>query len=188
LLKPPSTFKGFSSLKSLRFENVTLAQDVFENLIVCCPLLERLTLIQYTSFSHLKIDAPNLRFLDVSGSFQDVNLVNTPNLVDVSIGLVAFEFLVSQRRGSGSCSNLVKILSCLPQVQRLGIYCCSLMYLVIGALPGKLPKPCLYLNCLHITIHLTNLEETLTALCLFRSCPALQELQVHVEFGLNYLS
>ena len=81
LLKPPSTFKGFSSLKSLRLANVTLAQDVFENLIVCCPLLERLTLIQYTSFSHLKIDAPNLRFLDVRGSFQDVNLVNTPNLL-----------------------------------------------------------------------------------------------------------
>ncbi|KAM5585984.1 F-box/FBD/LRR-repeat protein [Rosa sericea] len=183
LLQPPSTFKGFRSLKSFYFESVIFAQDEFEHLISCCPLLESLTLVYCDSFSHLMIDAPNLKFLDVRGSFKDVLLVNTSNLVDVSIGLEDFEFYVSQRLVSASSSNLVEILSSLPQVQRLDFYCCSLMYLAIGALPVKLPRPCLHLNCLHITLSLTSLEDSLTALCLFRSCPALQELKVQVFPG-----
>lgn len=183
LLELPSTFKGFRGLKSLCFEVVTLAQDVFEKLIVCCPLLERLTLMRCDSFSHLKIDAPNLQFLDVRGSFKDVNLVNTSNLVDVSIGLEDFEFYVEQTRVSDSSSNLVKFLSYLPNVQRLDINSCSLMYLAIGALPEKLPQPCLYLDFLHINLTLTNLEESLTALCLLRSCPVLQELEILVFPG-----
>ncbi|XP_004295166.1 PREDICTED: F-box/FBD/LRR-repeat protein At1g13570-like [Fragaria vesca subsp. vesca] len=183
LLEPPPTFKGFRGLKSLHFDRVFFAQDVFEHLIISCPLLESLTLIYCDSFSHLMIDAPNLKFLYVRGSFKDVLLVNTSNLVDVSIGLEDFEFYVSQRQVSKSSSNLVKILSCLPQVQKLDFFCCSTMYLAIGALPVKLPRPCLYLNCLNITLCLSNLEESLTALCLFRSCPALQELEVQVFPG-----
>ncbi|KAK9938129.1 hypothetical protein M0R45_014885 [Rubus argutus] len=149
----PSWLQGFE--ESL-LEVVTLAQDVFEKLIVCCPLLERLTLMRCDSFSHLKIDAPNLQFLDVRGSFKDVNLVNTSNLVDVSIGLEDFEFYVEQTRVSDSSSNLVK---------------------------KKLPQPCLYLDFLHINLTLTNLEESLTALCLLRSCPVLQELEILVFPG-----
>ena len=62
-LKPSSAFKGFRRLKSLRFQNVTVTQDVFEKLIGCCPLLERLTLIDLNGITHLKIDAPNLNFV-----------------------------------------------------------------------------------------------------------------------------
>ncbi|PRQ22313.1 putative F-box domain, leucine-rich repeat domain, L domain-containing protein [Rosa chinensis] len=45
LLKPPRTFKGFKSLKKLEIESVTLTQDEFENLVVCCPLLKYLTMM-----------------------------------------------------------------------------------------------------------------------------------------------
>jgi hypothetical protein len=41
---------------------VTMAQDVFGNLISSCPLLERLTLMNFDGFTHLNIDAPKLQF------------------------------------------------------------------------------------------------------------------------------
>ncbi|ONH92000.1 hypothetical protein PRUPE_8G148900 [Prunus persica] len=115
VLKPPSTFKGFRNLKSLVFQRVTLAQDVFQNLIACCPLLEKLTL-SIPTFHHLKIDAPNLQFLDVEGDFEDVTFENTLNLADVCIRIYP-------RGRTWVCdnSNLVKLLVQLPLIQRLKI-------------------------------------------------------------------
>lgn len=59
-------------LKSLGIQYVKLAQDVLENMIVCCPLLERLTLKSCDGVSKINIDAPNLQFLDVRGVYEDV--------------------------------------------------------------------------------------------------------------------
>ena len=68
LLKPPpSTFKGFKSLKALQIDNATMSQDVLENMIVSCPLLVTLTLIDCDGFTHLKINATCLRTLAVIG-------------------------------------------------------------------------------------------------------------------------
>ncbi|KAK4860302.1 hypothetical protein QYF36_020950 [Acer negundo] len=50
-------------------------------------MLERLTLMNFDGFSHLKIDAPNLQFFDIGGVFDDVSFENTFNLALVSIGL-----------------------------------------------------------------------------------------------------
>ncbi|XP_008236273.1 PREDICTED: F-box/FBD/LRR-repeat protein At1g13570-like isoform X2 [Prunus mume] len=118
LIKPPPTFKGFRNLKSLVFQRVTLAQDAFQNLIACCPLLERLTLREF-NFTHLKIDAPNLKFLDVEGDFEDVIFQNTLNLADVCI---CTDTSVGQRWACDSThSMLVKFLVHLPHIQRLKI-------------------------------------------------------------------
>lgn len=56
-----------------------------------------------------------------------------------------------------------------------------LQYLAVGALPGKLPRPCPYLTFLSISIYFTSPEESSTAQCLLRSSPALQELEVAVS-------
>lgn len=57
-----------------------------------------------------------------------------------------------------------------------------LQYLAVGDLPGKLPKPCLYLNFLSIDILFSSVEVIFTALCLLRSSPTLQELRIRVSF------
>jgi hypothetical protein len=119
-LKPPSTFQGFRNLKSLDLQHVTLAQDAFENLISSCPLLERLTLMNFDGFNHLNIHAPNLQFFDIGGKFDDISFENTSQLAVVSIGLyVNFEY--NQSRLHGRSSNLVEFLICLPRIQRLEI-------------------------------------------------------------------
>lgn len=170
-LKPPSTFKGFWRLNSLRFQNVTLAQDVFEKMIGCCPLLERLTLIDINGITHLKIDVPNLQFLEVQDTFEDVNVENTLNLVDVSINF---------GEASNYCSKLLKYFIQLPLIERLTIKG-FFSECAIGASEEELPKPCRCLKFLSIDIRLNNSEETLAAICLLRSSPALQDLKISVH-------
>lgn len=117
LLKPPSTFKGFRSLKNLYLREVTIAQDVLHALIDCCSLLERLTLRTCSGLSHLKINAPNLQFFDFAGSFENLNLENMLNLVEVFIDLDCS----SIRLVPNSSSHLVKFFVHLPLVRRITI-------------------------------------------------------------------
>lgn len=57
-----------------------------------------------------------------------------------------------------------------------------LQYLAVGTLPGRLPIPCVNLNFLSLRINFNDAEEVLTALCLLRSSPNLQELEILVSF------
>ncbi|XP_062025214.1 F-box/FBD/LRR-repeat protein At1g13570-like isoform X1 [Rosa rugosa] len=178
ILKLPSTFNGFKSLKRLNIERVTLTQNVFEDVIVHCPMLEGLILKNCNGFTHLNIDAPTLKFLVIEGDFEDVNLRNTLNLEYVYIAL---EFNVKQKRVVGSSSNLLKFVVHLCHIRCLEITSYSLKYLAVGALPGKLPEPLIYLKVLSMSVSFTDLEEITTALCLISSSPALQELEIFVH-------
>ncbi|CAN6687971.1 unnamed protein product [Malus baccata var. baccata] len=134
LLKPPSTFKGFKSLKSLDIRLITLAPDVFDKMIVCSPLLEKLTVVYIDGLTRLKIGAPNLQYLKVNVS-------------------IALDGSYDQRLVPGICSNLVKFFVHLPHIRRLKIKSFFLQYLAIGDLPEKFPEPLLSLNYLsHYTL------------------------------------
>ncbi|PIN15823.1 hypothetical protein CDL12_11527 [Handroanthus impetiginosus] len=177
LLRPPSTFKGFKSLKSLDLQHITMDQLDFESMISSCPLLERLTLMNFDGFTLLNIHAPNLLFFDVGGVFEDVSFQNTFHLAVVSIGL--YVNTGSERDlAFGSTGNLMKFFACLPHIQRLEVQSFFLKYLAAGTMPGKLPTPCLDLSFLSIRVNFNNREENLAALCLLRSSPKLQELEM----------
>lgn len=177
LLKPPPTFKGFTSLKSLDLQHIIMAQDAFENLISSCPLLEKFTLMNFDGFTHLNIHAPNLQFFDTGGVFYDVNFKNTFLLATVSIGLYV-DITNDKNLADGNSRNLVKFFAHLPRIQRLEIQSYFLKYLAAGNVPGKLPAPCIDLTHLSIRINFSSVEENLTALCLLRSSPNLQELEM----------
>lgn len=177
LLKPPTTFKGFRNLKSLDLQHITLAQDVFENLIFSSPMLERLTLMNFDGFSRLNIDAPNLQFFDIGGIFEDVRFENTFHLSLVSIGLYV-NVKKEQICGPGSSSKLLKFFVHLPHVRRLEIQSYFLKYLAIGNVPSKLPRPCADLSYLSVRINFNDLKESSAALCLLRSCPNIDELEM----------
>ncbi|XP_057974676.1 F-box/FBD/LRR-repeat protein At1g13570-like [Malania oleifera] len=181
-LRPPSVFGGFRSLKSLDLQHVTLDQDVFQNLISGCPLLERLTLMNFDGFTHLNIHAPNLQFFDIGGVFEDVSFKNTHLLTIISIGLYEeVIYLDDENEQSPRCSNsnnLVRFFSHIPGIQRLEVQSHFLKYLAAGDVPRRLPSPCLYLNYLSLRVDFNNWRENMTALCLFRSSPNLQELEM----------
>ncbi|XP_047342301.1 F-box/FBD/LRR-repeat protein At1g13570-like isoform X2 [Impatiens glandulifera] len=177
LLKPPPTFNGFVGLKSLDLQHITMEQDVFEHLISSCPLLERLTLMNFDGFSLLNIHAPNLQFFDIGGVFDDVDFENTYRLSIVSIGLYG-NVGYDENIPFGSPGNLIKFFSHLPSIQRLEIQSYFLKYLAVGKIPGRLPNPCIELNFLSVRINFYDIEETSAALCLLRSSPNLQELEI----------
>ncbi|KAG8377715.1 hypothetical protein BUALT_Bualt08G0061600 [Buddleja alternifolia] len=177
LLKPPFTFNGFKSLKSLDLQHITMDQSAFEYMISSCPLLERLTLMNFDGFTLLNIHAPNLLFFDVGGVFEDVSFQGTFHLAVVSIGL--YVNTGSERNlAFGSTGNLIKFFACLPHIQRLEVQSFFLKYLAAGTIPGKLPTPCVDLSFLSIRINFNDMEENLAALCLLRSSPNLQELEM----------
>ncbi|EYU45097.1 hypothetical protein ABFS83_03G059900 [Erythranthe nasuta] len=176
LLKPPSNFNGFKSLKSLDLQHITMDQSEFEKIIASCPLLERLTLMNFEGFGLLNIRAPSLLFFDVGGVFEDVSFVGTFNLAVVSIGLYVNNG-IERNLGFGT-GNLIKFFACLPHIQRLEVQSFFLKYLACGIIPGKLPTPCLDLSYLSIRINFNDMEENMAALCLLRSSPNLQELEL----------
>ncbi|KAF3446264.1 hypothetical protein FNV43_RR11443 [Rhamnella rubrinervis] len=174
LLKPPLSFNGFKSLKTLDLQHITMAQHVFDNMISGCPLLEKLTLMNFDGFTHLNIEAPNLKEFDVGGVFEDVGFKNTFHLAVISVGLYA-----NGLKGAlGDSSNLHKFFDHLPLLQRLEIQSYFLKYLAVGVVLRNLPKPCVNLNYLSVRISLNDLEEISTAICLLRSAPNLQELEI----------
>ncbi|CAK9178572.1 unnamed protein product [Ilex paraguariensis] len=177
LLKPPPKFDGFKILNSLDLQHITMDQDVFEHMISSCPLLERLTLMNFDGFIHLNICAPNLLFFDVGGVFENVSLENTFHLAIVSIGLYA-NAGYDQNVILGNTGNMIKFFAHLPRIQRLEVQCFFLKYLAAGKVPGRLPTPCIELNYLSIRINFNDVEENLAALCLLRSCPNIQELEM----------
>lgn len=174
LLIPPPTFKGFGCLKSLDLQHVTIFQDDFENLISSCSLLERLTLMNFDGFAHLKICAPKLQFFDVGGVFDEVSFEKTSVLAIVSIGLYTYD----EYHTYGNSCNLVKFLSNLPHIQKLEVQSYFLKYLAVGHVPRRLPTTFTALQYISIRINLNHLEECRTALCLLRSAPNLYDLEM----------
>ncbi|KAL2894739.1 hypothetical protein RDABS01_010648 [Bienertia sinuspersici] len=154
-----------------------MREDAFENLIAWCPLLERLTLMNFEGFSHLKLKAPNLQFFDIGGDFEDVTFVDTKVLSIVSIGLyisVESDFSARQK----GTSNLLKFFSCLHHIQRLEVQSYFLKYLALGNVPARLPVKYLELNYLSMRINFNDTKENKAACCLFRSSPNLTELEM----------
>lgn len=136
-LKPPSQFRGFRNLKILRLVSVTVAQDVLDNLIGGCPLLERLTVRACDGITNLKVDAPNLQFLNVWGAFDVVKLKNALNITEALIGMTIPE---EQIEVPGSwvptrrTSNLRNIFDHLSLIRKLTITArfLEVMYLLIS--------------------------------------------------------
>lgn len=120
LLKPSPHFNGFKSLKSLDLQHITMDQLAFEHMISSCPLLERLTLMNFDGFTLLNIHAPNLLFFDVGGVFEDVSFQDTFHLAVVSIGLYVNSG-IERNLAFGSTGNLIKFFACLPHIQRLEV-------------------------------------------------------------------
>ncbi|CDP07580.1 unnamed protein product [Coffea canephora] len=177
LLRPPATFDGFKNLKSIDLQHITMDQDAFEHLISSCPLLERLTLMNFDGFTNLNIHAPNLLFFDIGGVFENVSFQDTFQLAVVSIGLYTNTGF-DRNLTFGSAGNLIKFFAHLPRIQRLEVQSYFLKYLTAGKVPGRLPTPCIELSFLSLRINFNDVEESLAALCLLRSSPNLQELEM----------
>ncbi|GMN35409.1 hypothetical protein TIFTF001_005291 [Ficus carica] len=103
-LKPPPSSKGFSNLKRLGFLHVNLAQDVFENLVSSCPMLETLDLV------------------DVRASSSDY-LAGGVKLVEVLKPCIHLNYLVMETNVNNREESLTArcLLNIVPNLQELHI-------------------------------------------------------------------
>ncbi|XP_058724950.1 F-box/FBD/LRR-repeat protein At1g13570-like [Vicia villosa] len=185
-LKPPKMFEGFKHLKSLYLTMIRVDQNALENLISSCPLLEELTLMDIDDLTEITIHAPNLNYFYFWGNFESITFDNTLQLATISINL--FKDLDSesnQSRLHGYFSNLLKFFDHRPHIQSLTIGAYFLKYLTVGVVPIKLPTPCNNLRSLSLCINFYDLGQISAAICLLRSSPNLQNLEIFAKLNVS---
>ena len=119
-LKPPSTFKGFKYLKFLSLWNVTVDQDVLENLIASCPMLEELDVADLVGVNYFNINAPNLQTFGFQAPILDVSFKSTSHLVSFMVDATS-RYKDYQRGNVGYPSNLIELLAEMPQIKSISI-------------------------------------------------------------------
>ncbi|AES59062.1 putative F-box domain, FBD domain, leucine-rich repeat domain, L domain-containing protein [Medicago truncatula] len=178
-LKLPTTFEGFKNLQYLHLEEVTLAQDDFENMISGCPLLDHLVLMKIDGFSQINVHAPNLSTFQFYGKFEDISFQNSSQIYTVYVDLsIYLNSKSNQSKLHGCSSNLLKFFAHQPHIQFLEIGYYFLKYLAADDVPVKLPAPCISLCELSLCINFNDLKEISAALCLLRSSPNLKKLEI----------
>lgn len=117
-VKLPTKFKGFKNLKTLQLDEITISQDAFENLISGSLLLENLILVNLDCVTQINIHAPNLKFLEILDTFEDISFDETFQLTDVYVSLSSYFNSESNQRGlHGGTSNLLKFFEHRPHLQ-----------------------------------------------------------------------
>ncbi|KAJ9709502.1 hypothetical protein PVL29_001130 [Vitis rotundifolia] len=176
--KPPPAFGGFSRLISLDFISMDFEAGQFGTFISNSPLLEKLRVIDGSTFDHLEISAPNLKIFIFIGVFESISFKNTPVLAVVSIVL---NRAVNQRRGR--CSKPMKLADSLPALEKLYVGYNFLKLLRAGdSVAGPLGRPLEHLKVLRFwNMHMEDRQGMLDALYLINNSPNLQKLIIVIE-------
>lgn len=175
VFNPPPEFKGFSKLVNLELQNVVLVPETFMKFIALCPALEKIRLINCTSFDFLEITGPKLKCFEFHGIFKSISFTNCPVLSDVKLTFSSMDF----RRGNRFSMDLVKSLSCLPALENLQLQAYALEDLVEHGAPNQLPVSLFSLKNLHLSdMYFEKIEEASCAICFIRSSPNLQRLKI----------
>ncbi|GAV86673.1 LOW QUALITY PROTEIN: FBD domain-containing protein, partial [Cephalotus follicularis] len=176
---PPATFTGFCGLISLKLENVTIGADFFHNLISKSPLLEELNLQYCINIDILEIGAPNLKSLYFEGPLKSIGLKNTPLLSTV---MIVKTDEPASFNGGQTC-NMTKVFCGLRVVECLCLNNGILKYLAEDSIPEMLPSTLDHLKRLELyDLNLGIKAQVSCALCLIRSSPNLQKLEITVSF------
>ncbi|KAK9277202.1 hypothetical protein L1049_006741 [Liquidambar formosana] len=150
---------------------------MFETIFSSSPLLERLKLVRCKGIEHLSIHAPHLKNYAVKNELKSICFKHTPNLTEVSI----ISYYLEENIQPGKASNLFKLLGALPRIEKLYLGEYFLKFLAAGSVPDRLPTNTNHLKILNICLGVNDVDEISCALCLIRSSPNLQELEISVS-------
>uniref|UniRef100_A0A162A7C1 FBD domain-containing protein n=1 Tax=Daucus carota subsp. sativus TaxID=79200 RepID=A0A162A7C1_DAUCS len=165
---------GLTCLKYLELIDVVIAEEhVFD-----CPVLEKLTLVNCEGLFRMNFRAPHLKYFHQLVSFMtpEISLAGLQNLIQYSFWL-SRDAIVHTK-----AFNVVKVLSCLPKIEKFSVGMNFIKYLAAGGAPNRLHEPLLYLKTLGIyDINLTDVNEVSTLLCLIQSSPNLCKLHIKAD-------
>ncbi|KAK4376876.1 hypothetical protein RND71_003172 [Anisodus tanguticus] len=175
LILPPPSFKGFDRLISLELCEVTISSKLLGSLISHCLLLEHLVLHIADSYSNvIEINAPRLRSFYFAGSMRSIFLKNIPLLERLSLTYSETDYLGAEKW------DIVKFFESFSALEHLFLN--MLFAAEASEVPTRLP---FNLNCvkkLDINVDLYNSTEVSCALCLIRSFPYLQYMEIQEAY------
>ncbi|XP_059307210.1 F-box/FBD/LRR-repeat protein At1g13570-like [Lycium ferocissimum] len=172
----PSAFQGFDKLVSLVLCRVTISSELLESLISHCPLLGRLVLNTPEVLDTIEINAPVLRSFNFTGNISSICLKNVPLLVKVSLESddIRAEDL-----------DFAKVFESCSALEHLSLnFFNSQIFAAEGyEAPTRLPFDLSVKRFYLPDIYLVDSYKLSYALCLIRSSPYLEylELQVYSE-------
>ncbi|KAM3377616.1 F-box/FBD/LRR-repeat protein like [Capsicum galapagoense] len=174
LVRPPPVFKGFDRLISLELRQVTISTEALGSFISGCPLLEHLVLEHSDNPNHMEINALKLRSFVFIGNIHFIHLKYVPLLAKVSHESIES----SVKEGN---YDLAAFFKSIPALENLHWDYSNFRFMFSGPgeVPEKLPSA---LNCLK-RLYLSEVcvaehVEVAWALCLIRSSPYLEELEI----------
>ncbi|XP_060214160.1 F-box/FBD/LRR-repeat protein At1g13570-like [Lycium barbarum] len=173
LFHPPPVFKGFERLISLELSNVTISSELLGSLISHCLLLEHLVLKDSHDSNPIEISAPKLRSFVLSGKIHLIHLKHVPLLSNVSYEPTEFSLETEH--------DLAKIFESIPAVENLRWEFSNQDANPgpIEVIPTRLPYALNCLKRLYLSrIFLQEFFEFSFALCLIRSSPNLEEIEI----------
>ncbi|CAK7326457.1 unnamed protein product [Dovyalis caffra] len=178
IFKPPPSFNGFSKLISIQFQGVHFDAEFLKDFISNCPLLERLKLHSCVEISCLEINAPNLKLLHYISAYKCICFKNAPLLAELSIYESSFGEPDSDKR---KLFNLIEVFSCLPAIEYLSVDYYFLKDLAVPDSSMRLQTTLNHLKFLKmLELSYAEVEEVSPALCLIRSSPNLQKLEIRM--------
>lgn len=178
VFKPPATFRGFSTLVSLKFSKVVLVADTFSSFISSCPLLRILNLRVCTSFECLEIDAPSLEDFSFYGTCKILCFKNTPLLAKANI---FYHDMVGNVENfvEGETCNLMKVFGGLPRIEVLHLNSYFLESMAADDMRERLPIELKCLKTLDLACNcFEKVDVVAFVLWLIRSSPNLRRLAV----------
>ncbi|KAJ8569698.1 hypothetical protein K7X08_006275 [Anisodus acutangulus] len=174
---PPPAFKGFASLISLELGRVKIPSVSLGSLISTCPLLKELVLFIPERSNVIEINAPMLRSFKFTGSVRSICLKTVPRLAKLEL----LHYGYFEDEGKIDIAKFFESFSALEHLH-LNDDSLKLFARAGGAISKRLPYD---LNCVK-RLHLDffgpgKLEVNTCALCLIRSFPCLQYMEIKLD-------
>ncbi|CAM8884339.1 unnamed protein product [Rhodiola kirilowii] len=172
-IKHRYNFIGFANLISLQLSKVWIFKDGdLSTLVSDCPLLENL-FIEWVSWRSFTVSALKLQTMSFRGfCLADFTMRNVPNLVTLSL------------RSDGRARKpyeIVNFFGVMPKIESITLGQQIFKILAEHHVPSTLPTP---LKCLRIltimNINVAKPKQVLCVLCMLRSSPYLQTLNLGV--------
>ncbi|CAN4126886.1 unnamed protein product [Withania somnifera] len=174
------SFQGFDKLISLAISEVEISSELLESLISHCPLLERLELDIEDNSDTIEINAPMLRLFDLTGNISSICLKNVPRLVKL---LLHGDYITAEEL------DFAKVFKYCPALEHLLFnFHTSEFYAGEGyEVPTRLPFNLNSVKRFYLSdIMLVKSYKLSYALCLIRSFPYLEYLEIQVHYDYEY--
>ncbi|XP_055828507.1 F-box/FBD/LRR-repeat protein At1g13570-like isoform X2 [Solanum dulcamara] len=177
-IQHPSAFQGFDKLISLNLWEVNISSELLGSLIAHCPSLEELELDIADKSDTIEIKAPMLRLFDLSGNISSICLKNVPRLVKV---LLYGDYIKAEDL------DFAKVFESCPSLEHLLFFSLDSAFSA-GAgyeAPTRLPLNLNSVKRFYLPdVMLVESYMLSYALCLIRSFPYLEnlEIEVHVHY------